>query len=56
MSDRWVDLADDPRTYGNPEGEKATLPEYLDNYRLTLEMKCDGLSAAELARRSVPPR
>ncbi|MFZ0325352.1 MAG: DinB family protein [Actinomycetes bacterium] len=29
--------------------------EYLDNYRLTLEMKCGGLSAEQLARRSVPP-
>jgi uncharacterized damage-inducible protein DinB len=55
MSDRWVDFADDPRTYGNPEGEKATLREYLDNYRLTLRMKCDGLNAEQLARRSVPP-
>jgi uncharacterized damage-inducible protein DinB len=55
MSDRWVDYADDPRTYGNPEGEKATLLEYLVNYRLTLEMKCEGLDAEQLARRSVPP-
>jgi uncharacterized damage-inducible protein DinB len=55
MSDRWVDLADDPRTYGNPQGEKATLREYLANYRLTMEMKCGGLSAEQLARRSVPP-
>lgn len=51
----WLDPADDPRTYGNPEGEKATLREYLGNYRLTLEMKCDGLDAEQLARRSVPP-
>lgn len=51
----WVDPADDPRTYGNPEGEKATLLEYLGNYRLTLEMKCGGLDAEQLARRSVPP-
>ena len=55
MSDRWVERAEDPRTYGNPEGEKATLREYLGNYRLTLEMKCDGLDAEQLARRSVPP-
>jgi uncharacterized damage-inducible protein DinB len=55
MSDMWVDPADDPRTYGNPEGEKATLREYLSNYRLTLGMKCDGLDAEQLARRSVPP-
>jgi hypothetical protein len=43
MSDMWVDPADDPRTSGNPEGEKATLREYLGNYRLTLDMKCGGL-------------
>jgi uncharacterized damage-inducible protein DinB len=55
MSDMWADPADDPRTYGNPEGEKATLREYLGNYRLTLDMKCAGLNAEQLARRSVPP-
>jgi len=55
MSDMWVEPADDPRTQGNPEGEKATLREYLSNYRLTLEMKCGGLDAEQLARRSVPP-
>jgi hypothetical protein len=36
-------------------GEKAVLAEYLDRYRLTLEMKCDGLDAEQLAERSVPP-
>ena len=51
----WVDPANDPRTYGNPKGEKATLREYLCNYRLTLDMKCGGLDAEQLARRSVPP-
>jgi len=51
----WMDPAEDPRTYGNPEGEKATLREYLDNYRLTLDIKCGGLDAEQLARRSVPP-
>ena len=35
--------------------EKATYREYLDNYRLTIEMKCEGLDADQLARRSVPP-
>lgn len=55
MSDMWVDPADDPRTYGNPQGEKATLREYLSNYRLALGMKCGGLDAEQLARRSVPP-
>lgn len=55
MSDRWMDFEDDPRTYGNPVGEKETLREYLGNYRLTLDMKCGGLDAEQLARRSVPP-
>src|SRR5689334_3355934 len=55
MSDMWTAPGDDPRSYGNPVGEKATYREYLDNYRLTIEMKCDGLDAEQLARRSVPP-
>lgn len=55
MSDMWADPSDDPRTYGNPVGEKATLREYLGNYRLTLDLKCGGLDAEQLARRSVPP-
>ena len=55
MSDMWTAPEDDPRTYGNPVGEKATYREYLANYRLTIEMKCEGLDADQLARRSVPP-
>lgn len=55
MSDMWLDPADDPRTNGNPVGEKATLREYLGNYRLTIELKCQGLGIEDLARRSVPP-
>ncbi|WP_353510791.1 DinB family protein [Intrasporangium sp.] len=55
MSDRWTTPDKDPRTYGNPVDELPTYREYLDNYRLTIEMKCEGLDADELARRSVPP-
>ena len=55
MSDRWTTPDQDPRTYGNPVDELPTYREYLDNYRLTIEMKCEGLNAEELARRSVPP-
>jgi uncharacterized damage-inducible protein DinB len=55
MADMWMDPSEDPRTYGNPVGEKATLREYLSNYRLTLELKCQGLDAERLASRSVPP-
>jgi len=51
----WTTPGDDPRSYGNPVGEKATYREYLGNYRLTIEMKCGGLDADQLARRSVPP-
>lgn len=55
MADMWTEAESDPRTQGNPQGEKATYQEYLTNYRLTLRMKCDGLSPEQLARRSVPP-
>lgn len=55
MADMWTEPESDPRTQGNPQGEKATYQEYLTNYRLTLRMKCDGLSPEDLARRSVPP-
>jgi uncharacterized damage-inducible protein DinB len=55
MSDTWLPGEGDPRTYGNPVGEKATYREYLTNYRWTIALKCDGLDADQLARRSVPP-
>lgn len=61
MSDRrypdmWVDPEDDPRETGvSPVGERATLLDYLHHYRLTLEMKCEGLDPEQMARRSVPP-
>ncbi|MEU7226303.1 DinB family protein [Streptomyces chrestomyceticus] len=55
--DMWADPDDDPRdTEGAaPEGELATLQDFLTNYRTTLRMKCEGLDAEQLARRSVPP-
>jgi uncharacterized damage-inducible protein DinB len=55
--DMWVDPNDDPRSIEgvSPEGEFATLHEYLANYRITLRMKCEGLDAEQLASRSVPP-
>ena len=55
--DMWVDPDEDPRnTDGvSPDGELATLRDYLRDYRLTLQMKCEGLSPEQLARRSVPP-
>ena len=55
--DMWVDPDDDPRNNDgpSPDGELATYLDYLESYRLTLLMKCDGLDPEQLARRSVPP-
>lgn len=51
----WADPDDDPREGASPDGELATLQDYLRNYRITLRMKCEGLDPEQLARRSVPP-
>ncbi|GAB3738431.1 DinB family protein [Microlunatus parietis] len=53
--DMWVSPEDDPRDDSTLVGERAVLTGYLRNYRLTLELKCSGLDAQQLARRSVPP-
>ncbi|WP_114558686.1 DinB family protein [Desertihabitans aurantiacus] len=54
--DMWLDPADDPRTPSDPaRGEKEVVLGYLDHYRTTLELKCQGLDPEQLARRSVPP-
>ncbi|MEU3737625.1 DinB family protein [Streptomyces sp. NPDC032198] len=55
--DMWADPDDDPRNSDgvSPDGELATLQDFLTSYRLTLKMKCEGLDAEQLARRSVPP-
>ena len=54
--DVWVDPEDDPREGGPRLGdERSTVVEYLRAQRLTMEMKCDGLDAAAMANRSVPP-
>jgi hypothetical protein len=54
--DMWVEPADDPREVDEPPVvERATLLQYLDAYRQTLRMKCDGLTPEQLALRSVPP-
>lgn len=55
--DMWVNPDEDPRNSegASPEGELATLRDYLHNYRLTLRLKCEDLDAEQLARRSVPP-
>jgi uncharacterized damage-inducible protein DinB len=55
-ADMWMDPADDPRDTGTElDGERAVLVDYVRGYRLTMEMKCAGLDAGQLARRSVPP-
>lgn len=52
----WAAPGSDPREALEPgKGEKAVLAEYLDRYRITLQLKCEGLTADQLARRSVPP-
>ena len=54
--DMWVDPEDDPRTQGALlSDERTTLLDYLATYRLTLELKCSGLTAEQLAMRWVPP-
>src|SRR5918992_4445219 len=55
-ADVFVDLENDPR--GEPPtmgAELETLIGFLRWQRETLELKCSGLSAEELARRSVEP-
>ena len=55
-SDMFVHPDEDPREAGqDPDGERAVLVRYLRDQRLTLEMKCSGLDAAAMARRSVEP-
>jgi uncharacterized damage-inducible protein DinB len=55
-ADMWLDPADDPRYSGvEPTDERSTLADYLRGYRLTMEMKCAGLDADQMAIRSVPP-
>jgi uncharacterized damage-inducible protein DinB len=55
-ADLFIDPVDDPRV-GGPRlgGERATLTEFLRSQRLTLELKCAGLDAEQMARRSVEP-
>jgi uncharacterized damage-inducible protein DinB len=55
-ADLFLDPATDPRLGGPTLGdERATLAEYLRFQRTTLQVKCEGLDAEQLARRSVPP-
>jgi hypothetical protein len=55
-ADMFIDLSDDPRESGPSLGdERTTMVEVLRSARLTLEMKCAGLDAESMARRSVEP-
>jgi uncharacterized damage-inducible protein DinB len=52
----FVEPENDPRENGPSLGdERATLAEWLRCQRETLKLKCSGLSATDLARRSVEP-
>jgi uncharacterized damage-inducible protein DinB len=53
--DMFVHPDSDPRSDGAVKGERATLVTYLRDRRLTFELKCTGLDADSLARRSVEP-
>ncbi len=56
MPDMWTPPDQDPRTPPTPpHGERAVVLDYLRAYRLTIELKCEGLDPEQLARRSVPP-
>ena len=56
LADMFVDPDSDPREGGTSLGdERATLTEFLRGQRLTLQLKCDGLDAEQLARRAVEP-
>lgn len=51
----WAEPGSDPREALEPgRGEKAVLAEYLDRYRMTFELKCEGLSADQLATSATP--
>ena len=54
--DMFIDEDNDPRADGGWENdERSVILGFLDDRRLTLELKCQGLDAAQLAQRSVPP-
>lgn len=53
--DMFLHPDQDPRSDGGFVGERDTLVGFLRDQRLTLEMKCAGLDAEAMARRSVEP-
>jgi uncharacterized damage-inducible protein DinB len=55
-ADVFLSPGADPREGGPRLGdERTTLREFLRRQRLTLQLKCDGLTAEQLARRAVEP-
>ena len=55
-AEMFVDPENDPREGGPTLGdERTTLVEFLRSQRATLELKCAGLDATDLARSSVEP-
>jgi uncharacterized damage-inducible protein DinB len=54
FADMFIDPEDDPRIDPPTQvGERATLAAFLRWQRETLELKCSGLDAADLARRAI---
>ena len=54
-SDMFVAPEDDPRSEERCHDERQTLVSFLRDYRHTIRMKCSGLDAQAMARRSVEP-
>jgi uncharacterized damage-inducible protein DinB len=54
-SNLFVAPEEDPRTSSTSVGERATLIDFITGCRQTLELKCQGLSAEQMATRTVPP-
>ncbi len=55
MTVMWPDQGDLRVYAANTRTEKDNYVDYLANYRLTLRMKCAGLTPDQLAARAVPP-
>jgi uncharacterized damage-inducible protein DinB len=51
----WVEPEEDPRRQQVTRGERECLVGYLEHYRSTLGMKCDGLTPEQLGTKAVPP-
>jgi uncharacterized damage-inducible protein DinB len=54
-SNLFVAPEEDPRSEATSVGERATLIDFIAGCRQTLELKCQGLGAEQMARRSVRP-